>query len=261
MERVNSMRALLVVWTILGVFPNVFGQTSQFVSQSHPLTRSNSEARSTVAKDSDKTSLHCIPLWGEKKKTAQQIKQDEAFLKACDENFGNRAEASRFFAERGWEYIAEGELDTACYRFNLAQLLNTKNSDAYWGLGVVCHQKGQGTEAIRMLSKGVACDSANSMLLDDLATLYIQQHQQSGQAHDLDEAFALLNRSVQLDTTNATTYLKLALAEYQRNNFDKAWEHLHQCRQLDVQVLDFNFIEQLSAKQADPKGVFNSGKE
>ncbi len=261
MERVNSMRAILIVWTIVGVFPQVFGQASQFVSQTRSLTQNNTSTSSTVAKDSDLATLHCVPLWGEKAKTTQQKKEDVAFLNACDQSFASRNEASRFFAERGWEYIAEGELDTACYRFNLAQLLDKNNSDAYWGLGVVCHQKGNGREAIRMLSKGVHCDSSNSVLLDDLATLYIGQYQQTNDSEDLHQAFTLLNRSANIDTSNGTTFMKLALAEYLRNDFDKSWEYLHKCRQVDVQVLDFNFIEQLVAQKSDPHGIFNKGKE
>lgn len=262
MERVNSMRAILIVWTIVGVFPQVFGQSPQFVSQNHSLARNNSSTTtSAAAKDSDLATLHCIPLWGEKSKSVQQKKEDAAFLKACDQNFETRSEASRFFAERGWEYISEGELDTACYRFNLAHLLDEKNSDAYWGLGVVCHQKGDGSQAIRMLSKGVLYDSSNSILLDDLATLYIGQFQQTKNSEDLNQAFTLLNRSATIDTTNGTTFMKLALAEYLRNDFDKSWEYLHKCRQIDVQVLDFNFIEQLASQKADPHGVFNKGKE
>lgn len=255
------MRAILIVWTIVGVLPQVFGQASQFVSQTHPLTQHNTSTSSTVAKDSDLAALHCVPLWGEKAKTSQQKKEDAAFLKACDQSFETRTEASRFFAERGWEYIAEGELDTACYRFNLAQLLDEKNSDAYWGLGVVCHQKGNTPEAIRMLSKGVSCDSGNSILLDDLATLYIGKFQQTNAAEDLSQAFDLLNRSAVVDAANGTTYMKLALAEYLRSDFDKSWEYLHKCRQVDVQVLDFNFIEQLVSQKPDPQGIFNKAKE
>ncbi|MFT4032357.1 MAG: hypothetical protein QM669_08045 [Siphonobacter sp.] len=249
------MRSFLFIWTI-GLFsPFAQAQSSRFVSQTHSVPKTQ-ETPQVSAGAGETLQLRCLPLWGEFPKTASQKREDENFLKVCDENFGNRQEASQFFAERGWEYIAEGELDTACYRFNLAELLNSNNSEAYWGLGVICHQRGQTPEAIRMLSKGVEIDTANSMLIDDLATLYIHQYKTSQQPADLDQAFTLLDQSLRVDSTNATTFLKLSVAEFQRENYEKAWKHLHHCRELDFQVLDIDYIEELKTKAADPLGFF-----
>lgn len=251
------MRAIAFFWTLTLFAPQVFGQSPRLVSQTQALARPD---QSFAKEDSEIARLNCVPMFGEVKKMTRQKQEQDAFLQSCDRSFSDRAEASRFFAERGWEYIAEGELDTACYRFNLAYLLDAANSDAYWGMGVVCHQKGNTTEAIRMLKKGVSYDSTDSMLLDDLATLYIQHYTDTRDEKELDAAFTWLGKSLTLDTTNANTYLKLALAEFHRTNYDKSWENLHKCRAIDVQLLDFDFIQQLSAKKEDPQGIFK-GKE
>ncbi|WP_229254326.1 type IV pilus biogenesis/stability protein PilW [Dyadobacter sp. NIV53] len=96
-----------------------------------------------------------LPLFGELSKTSVQIDEEIRFLSECDKSFSSRTEASSFFTARAWEYLQEGALDTACYRFNLANLLNDKNVEAYWGLGVVSYQRENWTDAKRMLSKGV----------------------------------------------------------------------------------------------------------
>jgi Tfp pilus assembly protein PilF len=197
-----------------------------------------------------------LPLWGGVKKSAKLQAEDAAFLQSCEASFGNRDEASQFFAERGWEYVAEGQLDTATYRFNLAHLLNEKNVDAYWGLGVVCHQKGQPDEAIKLLSRGLTVDSTKAMLHNDLATLHLNRYAQDSLMAHLQTARQLLNRSLALDTTIANTYQKLALHAFYTANYAEAWKYLHDCRKLDMQSMDFSLLNELMAKQPDPTGFF-----
>ena len=58
----------------------------------------------------------------------------EAQLKAIAASFASPAEASTFFATKGFEYLSENQPDTATYRFNLAWLLDPKNAEGYVGL-------------------------------------------------------------------------------------------------------------------------------
>ena len=73
--------------------------------------------------------IKLLPLFGEYEKTDLQKKEDDEFLKMCDANFQNRSKASEFFATRAWEYLQEGQADTAVHRFNLAFLLDDENVD------------------------------------------------------------------------------------------------------------------------------------
>jgi tetratricopeptide (TPR) repeat protein len=201
-------------------------------------------------------SLNTIPLFGERPKTATQIDQEIHFLNDCDRNFPSRSEASDFFAARGWDYVADGQLDTATYRFNLSWLLNDRNPDVYWGLGVVSYQKNNLPGAIRLLKKGLAIADTNVVLMADLAALQIKNYQDKKDPTDLTEAETLLIKTVLVSPRSADSYQKLAVVNFLKADYEKSWAYFHQARTLDLSVLDLSFLNELLAKLPDPKGVF-----
>lgn len=200
--------------------------------------------------------VNTLPLFGERPKTSAQIDAEVHFLNDCDQNFTSRAEASDFFAARGWDYVASGQLDTAAYRFNLSWLLNHRNADAYWGLGVVSYQRNQLPTAIRMLKEGLAVADTNATLMTDLATVQLKHYQAKGQPDDLREAETVLLRAVAINPKAADTYQKLSLVHYLREDYDKAWAYFHQARTLDLSVLDLSYLNDLLTKSPDPQGMF-----
>lgn len=210
----------------------------------------------SLASDAVDVSVNTLPLFGERAKTAAQIDQEIHFLNDCDRNFASRPEASKFFADRGWDYVADGQLDTATHRFNLSWLLNDHNADAYWGLGVVCYQKDQLPEAIRMLKRGLEVADSNAVLMTDLASVQIKHYQEKQNAAVLAEAEDHLERAITISPTNATSYQKLSMVHYLKADYAKAWDYFHQARSLDLSVLDLAYMNELLAKQPDPKGVF-----
>lgn len=215
------------------------------------------EATGTSAVDSAAgESANTLPLFGERPKTAAQIDEEIHFLNDCDRNFASRTEASEFFAARGWDYVANGQLDTATHRFNLSWLLNDRNADTYWGLGVVSYQQNNLPTAIRMLKKGLAISDTNVVLMADLAALQIKNYQQKKDPADLTEAEKLLLKTVSVNPSSADPYQKLAVVNFLKADYDKSWAYFHQARLLDLSVLDLNFLNELLAKLPDPKGVF-----
>ncbi|QJW91839.1 hypothetical protein HNV11_21865 [Spirosoma taeanense] len=220
--------------------------------QNHPAA----ELSENTGNEEATGSLKIQPLFGERPKTAAQIDEEIHFLNDCDQNFASRYEASDFFAARGWDYVADRQLDTAAYRFNLAWLLNDRNADAYWGLGVVSYQKDRLPEAIRMLKKGLSIADTNAVLMADLATLLIKQYQLKPDSTDLTEAETILIKAVSLSPTMASAYQKLAMINLLQTEYDKAWEYFHRARSLDLSVLDLTLLNDLLAKRPDPQGVF-----
>ncbi len=196
-----------------------------------------------------------MPLFGERAKTSEQIDREIRFLNDCDRNFATRPEASKFFTDRGWDYVASGQLDTAAYRFNLAWLLNDRNADAYWGLGVVSYQRNQLPDAIRMLKQGLAVADSNVTLMTDLATVQIKYHQEHNNASVLTDAEITLQRAVAINPS-APAYQKLSLVNYLKADYVKAWSYFHQARNLDLGTLDLSYLSDLIAKLPDPQGVF-----
>ena len=109
----------LVRFFCLFLIPVVgWSQTMQFVSSPRSLDTNLSESRPLTLAE-----RRVLPLFGEQRKTSDQIEDEIRFLSECDKMFTSREEASTFFATRAWEYVQEGQLDTAAYRFNLAYLV------------------------------------------------------------------------------------------------------------------------------------------
>ena len=269
--RMNLMQLSLVVLPLLTVAqPKQLITSARSGDSVRQSTNNRNAARQrtqTAEQTSDATganvvgvaageSLNILPLFGERPKTADQIDSEIHFLNDCDRNFANRSEASEFFAARGWDYVADGQLDTATHRFNLSWLLNDRNADAFWGLGVVSYQKNNLPGAIYLLKKGVAVVDTNVVLMTDLATLQIKNYQEKQNPTDLTEAETLLLKTISLSPNSATSYQKLAVVSFLKADYEKSWAYFHQARALDLSVLDLKFMSELLAKLPDPKGVF-----
>ncbi|GAB3643863.1 tetratricopeptide repeat protein [Spirosoma arcticum] len=266
--RINLMQLSLVVLPLLAVAqPKQLitsarsGDSVRQSSNTRPAagqrTPTAEEARVTDASDAPVGgSVNTLPLFGERPKTAAQIDEEIHFLNDCDRNFPSRSEASEFFAARGWDYVADGQLDTATHRFNLSWLLNDRNADAYWGLGVVSYQKNNLPGAINLLKKGLVVADTNVVLMADLATLQIKNYQEKQDPTDLSEAENLLLKTVSLSPGSAASYQKLAVVNFLKADYEKSWSYFHQARTLDLSVLDLSFLNELLAKSPDPKEVF-----
>ena len=180
----------------------------------------------------------------------------EAQLKAIAASFASPAEASAFFAKKGFEYLSENRPDTATYRFNLAWLLDPKNADAYRGLGIVASAQATPDAAIALLSSGLALAPTNSQLLSDLGTSHLLRYGQTKKKKDLTAGFDLLTRATTLDATNAVAWQELARALYYQEKYADAWAAVHKGQALSTSSLDFNLVSDLLAKLPDPQGTF-----
>ncbi len=201
--------------------------------------------------------IHLLPLFGEFEKTDAQKAVDTEFLKACDLNFKTRSEASEFFATRAWEYLGEGEKDTATYRFNLAYLLDDENSDVYWGLGVIAYQNEKYAQAIDLMNRGLEIeDDDNVTLIVDLSTVYIKCFTVDAEKEDLKKAFELLTKALTKQPESANALMQLSLAKLLNEEIDEAWERFHQGYELDPDNASIEILEGLLSKKDDPRGIF-----
>jgi tetratricopeptide (TPR) repeat protein len=195
-------------------------------------------------------------LFGEKPLGLKDQKDLNQFLSSCDVSFASRNEAATYFSERAWEYLGEGRLDTAAFRFNYVNALNPLSVDAYWGLGVISFQRRDHELAIKLLEKGLSLDTTQSALRVDLATVKLNCFQTNLACGTPQEVEDLLAKSILQDPKNANAWMKRAQAAYYLGDIEKAWTYFHECRQLDILQLDINFSEYLLQKMPDPKGFF-----
>jgi hypothetical protein len=270
------MRFLLLSSLCVFVFADLMAQQAVFHSQSTNLNSYTSSARNwqnTIknadipAQDTQKVikkcfapqgvNIHLLPLFGEFDKTDAQKVVDADFLKGCDLSFKTRSEASEFFATRAWEYLSEGEKDTATYRFNLAYLLDNENPEVFWGLGVIAYQNEKYTQAIDLMQRGIEIDDEeNVTLIIDLSTVYIKCFTVDAEKDDLKKAFELLDKALKKQPESANALMQLSLARLLNDEIDEAWERFHEGYDLDPDNASIDILEGLLAKKEDPKGVF-----
>lgn len=233
----------------------IFSQESSAIAKATS-NETNENVSPALKSEIQNLNKNLLPLFGEEKKSNKEVATDNIFIEMCKKNFPNLKEASKFFADRGWEYLAESELDTAMHRFNLCYLLNQKNMDAYWGIGVICFQKGELDNASKILKQGIEIDSTNATMIVDLATVEITCFEKNNHNEDLILAHNHLAKAIDIDPSNISAWLKRSETEYYLENYENAWECIHSARLLDITKIDLNFAEKLNAKMKDPKEVF-----
>ncbi|WP_170865263.1 tetratricopeptide repeat protein [Hymenobacter psychrotolerans] len=171
-------------------------------------------------------------------------------------SFGSRAEASRFFSGKGYEYLSEGQVDTAVTRLNLAWLLDAKNPEVYRGLGIIASKNPTPDQAIDLLTQGLALAPENALMLADLGSSHLIRYEQTKKKKDLTTGIGYLQRALAADPNNAIAWQQMGLAHYFQEDYAKAWEAVHKGQNINMTSIDFNFISDLLAKMPDPEGKF-----
>jgi tetratricopeptide (TPR) repeat protein len=197
-----------------------------------------------------------LPLYGQKALSDKDRNELAQFVESCDASFGSRKEAVEFFSERAWEFVSSGNLDTATYRFNLVQSLDSQAVDSYWGLGVITFQRQDFPKAIEFLTKGLALDSTQSILRVDLAIVKLSCYLKAMDCGTLEETDLLLQQALLQTPNYATAWMKRAQVAYLQEKYENAWAYLHECRKLDISQLDIVLGNSLAEKMPDPQGVF-----
>ena len=198
------------------------------------------------------------PLYGGLTPTQAQAVVGAAVLADIDRSFPSRPEASKFFSQKGYEYLQENQPDTAVVRFNLAWALDPKNADAYRGLAVIVSQRpNPSPEAIQaLLSQGLALAPTDSRLLTDAATNTLARYEQNKKKKELTLASDYAQRALTADSTNASAWQTQARVRYYQEDYAGAWAAVHKGQGYSLTSLDFTFLTELMAKAPDPQGKF-----
>lgn len=202
--------------------------------------------------------INFIPLFGGFTKTESQEIDDQMFISDCDKQFKSRSEASAFFSKMGWDYLAEGDKNTAIHRFNLSWLLDNENVETYWGLGVIEFQFANFSNAIKLMNKGLEIPSEpNYVLMADLATVYIKTALNNPNSMiETANARNLLIKSLEIQPKYTPAYMQLTLVNIIENKLDDAWESFHKGYELNTKEVNYEILGELLKRKADPKGVF-----
>ena len=178
-------------------------------------------------------------------------------LNECQHSFSTPAEASIFFSKMGWNYLSEGNRKEARKRFDWAYLLDEKNVDAFWGLGVMTFQEERFEESTLFMERGLDVDkSKNVTLMVDLATVYIKLFTQTEQPEHLARAFELTEKAIEIHPLYVDAYMQKGLAELIDGKVDNAWISFHKGYEIEPKETDIHLLTNLLAQKPDPKGIF-----
>src|SRR5450432_2959247 len=187
-----------------------------------------------------KTNIRCLPKYGHVEKTAGQLEADSEFIQVALPRFATKRLASEHLIDLGFKYLYH-DVKTAMYRFNQAYLLDSTNSDIYWGYGAVYMILEDYPRAKEQYEEGLLQDSVNTRILTDCGTYFMTQGLP-------DSAIKYMSRSYRLDSTNQNTLFKLSAYYYYKEDCKNAGYYYEKCKSLGGQPLTKEFEDDLHAK-------------
>lgn len=212
-----------------------------------------------------KTNFRLLPKYGHVPKTPEQKKADNKFIEATiqQEQFkGDTLAASNHMIGLGFNYLYRGDLKTAMYRFNQAYLLDSLNSEIYWGYGAIYMALGDYGKARLQYEEGLSQNPNNTHLLTDFGTYYLAQYfatinmpaneiiknPKEQAATLLDSSLIYLNKSYQIDSKDQNTVFKLSTSYYYQGNCENAWKFYDECKALGGKPITESYTKDLKKK-------------
>jgi len=188
-----------------------------------------------------KTNKRLLPRYGHLPKTEEEIQSDSSYIKQimAQPQFKTRREASNHLINLGFQYYYRPDFKTAMYRFNQAYLLDSTNTDIFWGYGAIYMAFGQYDLAKTQYLIGLSIDSTNTHLLTDLASYLMEQYYLMAQMPKndvvknpkleakrfIDSALHYLTKSYMLDTKDVNTTYKLSICYWNIEDCTNAWKY------------------------------------
>jgi tetratricopeptide (TPR) repeat protein len=188
-----------------------------------------------------KINKRLLPRCGHLPKTQAEIKSDSDYIKQlmASPQFKTRRDASNHMIGLGFQYYYRPDFKTAMYRFNQAYLLDSTNTDIFWGYGAIYMAFGQYELAQTQYLTGLSIDSTNTHLLTDMGTYFMEQYYLMAQMPKndmvkepkleakrfMDSALHYLTKSYLLDKKDMNTTYKLSICYWNIEDCNNAWKY------------------------------------
>jgi tetratricopeptide (TPR) repeat protein len=208
-------------------------------------------------KKESETNKRLLPKYGHKVKTDDEKKFDNKFIEEImsQEKFDkDPRKASNHLIQLGFNYLYRGDYKTAMYRFNQAYLLDSTNTDIYWGYGAFFSSIGYFEKAKEQYENGLSIDSTNTHLLTDYGTYFMGQYygleliDKENALKHLETGINYLIKSYSLDSTDQNTTFKLSVCYWIKGDCDNAWKFYDICKELGGQPITDAFTKDLKKK-------------
>lgn len=168
-----------------------------------------------------KNDITLRPEYGNVVKNAKQRESDKKFRDDILGNYkGDTIMASKKMVELGFTYLYDkGDFVTAMRRFNQANMLDSKNSDAYYGFGTIYFNFGEMNKAREQYDKGLGLNPNNSAILTDYGTTYLGDYYSATETNKtysielIKKANDFLSRSFKINKKDSNTIYKLSIVK------------------------------------------------
>lgn len=212
-------------------------------------------AQQSSLSEQAKTNKRLLPKYGNQPKTSQELEADKSFIEstlASPEFKGDRRMASNYFIGRGFDYIYKRDAKTAMYRFNQAYLLDSTNTDIYWGYGAFYMTDNNLTAARQQYEAGLKRAPNSSHLLTDYATTYLAEYQRltsEGKTQEaasaMKSAIINLEKSYAADSKDQNTLFKLSVCHFLKGDCSSARKYYDTCKTLGGKPITQEFTDAL----------------
>jgi len=197
-----------------------------------------------------KTNIRLLPKYGHAEKTEAQKKADQEFIETLLKLDSTNRKASDRMIRIGFNYLYK-DIKTAMYRFNQAYLLDSTNTDIYWGFGAVYMTLGDYEKAEKQYLEGLAINPDNTHLLTDYGTYFMAQYSlmqpidKKTALTNLEKAIDYLTKSYNIDQTDQNTTFKLSICYWNKDDCDNAWKYYDICKELGGQPITEDYTKDL----------------
>jgi Tfp pilus assembly protein PilF len=214
--------------------------------------------------EESKTNKRLLPRYGHLPKTTGEIKSDSDYIRQTMAlpQFKTRREASNHVIGLGFQYYYRSDFKTAMYRFNQAYLLDSTNTDIFWGYGAIYMAFGRYELAKNQYDEGLAIDPTNTHLMTDLATYYMQQYYvisempkndmikdpKAEARKSMDSAIRYLERSYKLDPKDVNTVYKLSICYWNIETCGLAWKYYDEAVALGGRPITEEYTKDLNKR-------------
>jgi Tfp pilus assembly protein PilF len=197
-----------------------------------------------------KTNIRLQPEYGYAVKTEDQKNADKSFIEMALKQDSTKRKASDHLIRLGFQYLYT-DITKAMYRFNQAYLLDSTNTDIFWGYAGVYMTLGDYQRARQQYTAGLAADANNTHLLTDYGTYFMAQYyglqavDEKNALKQLDSAINYMTTSYRIDNKDQNTTFKLSVCYYQKKDCEKAWRYYKECVTLGGQPITEEFTKAL----------------
>jgi tetratricopeptide (TPR) repeat protein len=198
--------------------------------------------------------INLLPKYGTGEKTADQKAIDAQFLKGVDDTYkGDRKKASIEIAQGGWQFVSQGNLDSAMVRFNQAWLVDNKNGLSIWGMGVVLATSGQFERCLPFFAEAEGFIGSDPGFVVDYAKVLGIAGAELKNTKYTNDALARFAKIYGQQPDNTLNLQNWSITLFYGENYKEAWAKLKLAEATKgKEDIDPNFVAALQSKMPRP---------